>query len=159
MNIPGSTLVEGVEPVGRAAEQESYDLWRLPSDVSTALLMRGFIELVAAPSGVDLPMIVTNDVMREHVEHVEAADRRRLVAPFASRAYDVEGVREVRLTELSPELLVTVLTDERDMQRDMKLQRIFSDTVRNADRRLEAALRVRVYGYDEPDEDGELLAP
>jgi hypothetical protein len=59
-------------------------------------------------------------------DRVGAIDRREEIADaFALRASAVPGVRQVRFTTAGSDLLVTVLTEDRDMERDRRLRAIF----------------------------------
>lgn len=116
----------------------------------------------STPERFALPFVGTApfefSLMMRHARAAEIAERTALARKFAQRAYQAKGVQEIRLTVADDELIVTALTDNRDMERDLALQRLFAQTSR-AFPGVAWSLRVRVYGYtDFPEDDGELLA-
>jgi hypothetical protein len=110
-----------------------------------------------------MPFVATSPVfepplalMRDRTHEADVSERLELAHRFAAAAYKISSVREIRLSEVDEELVVTALTAELDMERDLALQRLFRETVGGD--AIRWTLRVRPLGYeDSPDDDGALL--
>ena len=90
------------------------------------------------------------------MRRADIAERETLAKDFAARARLLPGVREIRLTAVeSDDFVVTVLTDERDLELDLSLQRLFIACAGAFTGSW--SLRTRPYGYDDPEQDGELI--
>ena len=87
---------------------------------------------------------------------VDTQERRALAHRFASLAYAVEGIVEVRLTSDQEPLVVTALARDTDLERDLLLQRRFIELAREAPD-VSWSLRTRIYDRADPEHDGELL--
>lgn len=74
---------------------------------------------------------------------------------FAEKARLIEGVCEVRLTSMDRGLLVTVLADDRDMERDLHLHALFADIAADLDGEWE--LQTRVFSEEHAEDAGTLL--
>jgi hypothetical protein len=59
----------------------------------------------------------------------QATDRRRVASAFARLARNIRGVQEVWLNETLPDLEVSVVMRESDLDRDLELRGIFIDLV------------------------------
>jgi hypothetical protein len=59
----------------------------------------------------------------------QAAERRAVAVRFARFASNIQGVREVRVAELMPNLEVVVVMSEEDLGRELELRGIFIDLV------------------------------
>jgi hypothetical protein len=93
--------------------------------------------------------------MRERVAEADSSARLACAQRFAASAHQTPGVREVRASVADRELFVTALTEDRDMERDLRLQAIFAEIVAAHDG--DAFLRVRVFDGSEASEYGTLL--
>lgn len=96
------------------------------------------------------------DYARELVRRADVAAREMLAKEFAEKAHLLAGVREVRLTAVEHEdFVVTVLTETRDLELDLALQRLFIACAESFGGRW--SLRTRPYGHDDPEQDGDLI--
>lgn len=93
--------------------------------------------------------------MRTVLHGQDAARRERIARAFAARAGEVAGVREIRLSAVDDGLAVTVLTDDRDMQRDLLLHSAFTADTSELDD--VATLRILVYQLESAPDAGTLL--
>jgi hypothetical protein len=59
----------------------------------------------------------------------EEAERRAVAVRFARLARNIQGVREVRLAETTPDLEVAVVMREPDLDRELELRGLFIEVV------------------------------
>jgi hypothetical protein len=91
------------------------------------------------------------DFVMAEAERLDLRQKHRLAVDFAARARDeVPGIEDIRLSSDDDELLVSVFTADRDMDRDLGLQRLFLECARPYGR---SDWSLRVLTLDERDED------
>jgi hypothetical protein len=83
---------------------------------------RLFFSREALYPGATYPTIID---MKSAVDETVRRARAIVVAAFAQRAQGVPGVREVRVSQWSPHLVVAAVTEDRSLDRDLELRAIF----------------------------------
>jgi hypothetical protein len=122
MTTPSRVKVQNGRESAEAASSGHINLY-LDAGFATGLGGEFTWQSVAA----QLPLSI-RDLLRMQARSAIAEERQALGRAFARQAKSEQGVRAVRLTAVEPELVVTVVTEDRDMQRDMRLQRLFIET-------------------------------
>jgi hypothetical protein len=149
MSTPEGFAQRGVRNGGLTAEVASGDPFA-PHEV--VVRFEFSMPFVATSTTFDPPLAL----MRARTHEADVSERLALARRFAAAAYKIPSVREIRLSEVDEQLVVTALTVELDMERDLALQRLFRETVGGD--AIRWTLRVRPFGYeDSPDDDGALL--
>lgn len=153
-----STLEQGM-----GTSRLSTDLWEeiaraaIEGIASQTRFDYGSVLLLgAANTGTEGPVVGFTEEAMAALAHRRASERRLGVASaFAERAKLVPGVCEVRLTSAERGLLVTVLTEDRDMERDLRLHALFAEVADDLDG--ESELQTRIFSEEEAEYAGSLL--
>jgi hypothetical protein len=142
-----------VENGAKSAEAAPSGRINLYLDANVGLAAQGVFSWQSVAAQLPLSL---RDLLKMQARSAIAEERQALGRAFADRAKNEVGVRAVRVAALEPELIVTVVTEDRNMQRDMRLQRLFIET---AERFPEAewSLRSIVDDSDEIRDEASLL--
>jgi hypothetical protein len=95
----------------------------------------------------DHPIVLAT--MKARVHESELLERQRAAVEFANRATHLPAVRDVLVTELEPDLVVTAVLAEEDVVVELELHAMFIDVVRRTGDSSVGELRVRTL-TDEP---------
>lgn len=123
------------------------------SFTSTGTANGGAIAQNPAPSDISEPVfsaaisgaMLTSELFS--LPNVEDVRRRGVAERFARFARNMNGVREVWLDEISPELTVSVVLRQFDFERELELRGLFIEAVREA---LDLSVgELSVYSLDE----------
>lgn len=150
MTTPSRVRVENGEKSAEAASSGRIDVYL---DANAALAAQGVFTWQSFAAQLPLSL---RDLLNMQARSAIAAEREALGRAFADRAKAEAGVRTVRLTAIEPELVITVVTEDRDMARDMRLQRLFIETAQGFPD-ADWSLRVIVGEDDEGSDETSLL--
>lgn len=108
------------------AEPEPFNRFFLDFESGTSAFIQQAIHVLQTASA---PTLDIQLVMRRAFVEQDEREREQIAANLAARLLLVDGVREVRLLSTDPLRLLAV-TRDRDMQRDLTLQRTAIEAMR-----------------------------
>jgi hypothetical protein len=128
-----------LEEVTRRAESDRYPYF-LPAHVPTEMLLSSGHTFWLTLAEQHTATLIDMAHARQHRASI---DRRSTVAGrFIQRIRTIPGVQDVHVA-LDPELVVTVVTADHDMERDLRLHAMFADEAQD----LPGSERLRIRPY------------